>query len=175
MSPATVQQLIQEPDSGLRRQYRSRKSRHSRAQSRSRSGSRSRSQSQSRTSSPRRPALNIITPESGISTRYHSAETQLWGSRTSSYITPGSAYATPTQSDQEFKAEEIKEKTWPDILVVTGLEDCETPLQIKLCDLVKASKSERADGQGMMVIWVRDEDLSESAPAWLVGLSLGIS
>jgi hypothetical protein len=71
--------------------------------------------------------------------------------------------------------EEIKEKTWPDILVVTGLEDCETPLQIKLCDLVKASKSERADGQGMMVIWVRDEDLSESAPAWLVGLSLGIS
>jgi hypothetical protein len=87
-------------------------------------------------------------------------------------MTPGSAYATPTQGDQESKVEDAKEKerTWPDVLVVTGLEDCETPLQIKMCDLVKVSRSERANGQEMMVIWVRDEDISELASAWLVGL-----
>jgi len=85
---------------------------------------------------------------------------------------PASAYATPgtEMDDHESKArEEDKGKTWPDVLVFTGLEDCESPLWIKMCDLVKVSKVERGDGREMMVIWVRDEDKSELAPAWLVG------
>jgi len=63
--------------------------------------------------------------------------------------------------------QEETEKSWPDVLVVTGLEDCETPLQMKLIDLVKVSKAEK--GEEMLVIWVRDEGKSDVIPAWLVG------
>jgi hypothetical protein len=59
---------------------------------------------------------------------------------------------------------------WPDILVVTGMEDCDSPLQIKICDQVKQSRVESSDGLGMMVIWIRDEEKAEKAPAWLVCL-----
>jgi len=62
--------------------------------------------------------------------------------------------------------QEEKEKSWPDVLVVTGLEDCESPLQMKLIDLVKLSKAEK--GEEMLVIWVRDEGKSDVVPPWLV-------
>jgi hypothetical protein len=66
----------------------------------------------------------------------------------------------------EVDGQEEKEGSWPDVLVVTGLEDCESPLQMKLIDLVKLSKQER--GEEMLVIWVRDEGKSDVVPAWLV-------
>lgn len=50
------------------------------------------------------------------------------------------------------------------------MEDCDSPLQIKICDLVKQSRVESSDGVGMMVIWIRDEETAEKAPAWLVCL-----
>jgi hypothetical protein len=62
--------------------------------------------------------------------------------------------------------QEEEERSWPDVLVVTGLEDCESPLQMKLIDLVKFSKGER--GEEMLVVWVRDEGKSDVCPAWLV-------
>jgi len=62
--------------------------------------------------------------------------------------------------------QEEKEGSWPDVLIVTGLEDCESPLQMKLIDLVKVSKGRR--GEAILVIWVRDEGKSDVIPAWLV-------
>jgi hypothetical protein len=87
----------------------------------------------------------------------------LAASRRNSYITP-----VPSHTDipGEVEAREKEEGGWPDILVVTGMEDCETPLQIKLFDLVKLSKAEK--GTEMLVVWVRDEDKGDLAPAWLV-------
>jgi len=61
---------------------------------------------------------------------------------------------------------EEKVEPWPDVLIVTGLEDCESPLQMKLIDLVKSSKAEK--GEEMLLIWVRDEGKSDMTPAWLV-------
>jgi len=128
------------------------------------------SQHTASTSSLPRPNNNIFsTPESGVSTRYHSAESLLAGSMQSNYATPTSVdtLQTPHQLEEKEKKAE-HDKTWPDVLVVTGLEDCETPLQMKLCDLVKLSKAQREEE--MMVIWVRDQEKSDLAPAWLVRL-----
>jgi hypothetical protein len=69
---------------------------------------------------------------------------------------------TPPKVD----GQEEKEESWPDVLVVTGLEDCESPLQMKLIDLVRLSKAEK--GEEMLVIWVRDEEKADIVPAWLV-------
>ena len=70
---------------------------------------------------------------------------------------------TPNVNLQEEQVE-----PWPDVLVVTGLEECESPLQMKLIDLVKMSKQEK--GEEMLVIWVRNEGKSDRVPAWLVCL-----
>lgn len=69
-------------------------------------------------------------------------------------------------------AEEGKEESdWPDLLVVTGLEDCDSPLQTKLIELVKLSARERPDKQGMMLVWIRPEQACDRAPPWLVCLN----
>lgn len=69
------------------------------------------------------------------------------------------------ESTEEGEKEELD---WPDILVVTGLEECDTLVQTKLMELVKSSARERPDKQGMMVIWIRPEATSDRTPPWLV-------
>lgn len=124
----------------------------------------------------KRPALNITQPD-GIATRYHSAATQLAASSRDSFL----ANQTVDEASVELSvgvtgvdsgAIEGREKAviWPDVLIVTGMEDCDSPLQIKICDMVKQSRTEREDGVGMTVIWVRDEEKADQAPAWLVSL-----
>jgi hypothetical protein len=77
-------------------------------------------------------------------------------------MTPGTIDSIEKPNTPKVDGQEEKERSWPDVLVVTGLEDCESPLQMKLIDLVKLSKQE------MLVIWVRDEGKSDVSPAWLV-------
>jgi hypothetical protein len=81
-------------------------------------------------------------------------------------MTPGTIDSIEKPNTPKVDVQEEKERSWPDVLVVTGLEDCESPLQMKLIDLVKVSKAEK--GEEMLVIWVRDEGKSDVAPAWLV-------
>jgi hypothetical protein len=125
----------------------------------------------------------VTQPESGVATRYHSAETQLAASRRNSYLAQAENLGqavNPVERDdgsvldvgQEGNTGTEKKEGWPDVLVITGLEDCESPLQIQICDLVKQSRGEREDGNPMMVIWIRQEDKADRAPAWLVGSSL---
>jgi hypothetical protein len=80
-------------------------------------------------------------------------------------MTPGTIDSIEKPNTPKVDGQE-KERSWPEVLVVTGLEDCESPLQMKLIDLVKLSKHER--GEEMLVIWVRDEGKSDVVPAWLV-------
>jgi hypothetical protein len=162
MSPSKIQGYVQ--DTTITRRDRSKK--------RARTQLNTNTTPQSGTSTPR-PGMNVYpSPESGISTRYHSAESLLVGSTPGSFATPIAinTFKTPDQAtglgEEVEKEKKAKEKTWPDVLIVTGLEDCESPLQIKLFDLVKLSKMEKEDE--MLVIWVRDEEKSETAPAWLV-------
>jgi hypothetical protein len=112
-------------------------------------------------STPRPGNTIFSTPESGVSTRYHSAESLITGS-SPTYMTPGTIDSIEKPNTPKVDGQEEKERSWPDVLVVTGLEDCESPLQMKLIDLVKLSKQE------MLVIWVRDEGKSDVSPAWLV-------
>lgn len=119
-----------------------------------------------------RPGIHVFpSPESGVSTRYHSAESLLAGGTPERYMTPATIDTIHKpdagQVDEEKNGEEEEEEaSWPDVLVVTGLEDCESPLQIKLIDLVKLSKIDK--GEEMLVVWVRNEGKSDVAPAWLV-------
>jgi hypothetical protein len=80
-------------------------------------------------------------------------------------MTPGTIDSIEKPNTPKVDGQE-KERSWPEVLVVTGLEDCDSPLQMKLIDLVKLSKHER--GEEMLVIWVRDEGKSDVVPAWLV-------
>jgi hypothetical protein len=105
------------------------------------------------------------TPESGVSTRYRSAESLITGS-SPTYMTPGTIDSIEKPNTPKVDGQEETEGSWADVLVVTGLEDCESPLQMKLIDLVKLSKEAR--GEEMLVIWVRDEGKSDVVPAWLV-------
>jgi hypothetical protein len=81
-------------------------------------------------------------------------------------MTPGTIDSIEKPNTPKVDGQEEKEGSWPDVLVVTRLEDCESPLQMKLIDLVKRSKEAR--GEEMLVIWVRDEGKSDVVPAWLV-------
>jgi hypothetical protein len=114
-----------------------------------------------------RPGMTIFsTPESGVSTRYHSAESLITASTPGTYMTPVTVDAIQKPDKPNMDGQEEKESSWPDVLVVTGLQDCESPLKMKLIDLVKLSKHERGDE--MLVIWVREEEKSDASPAWLV-------
>lgn len=106
------------------------------------------------------------TPESGVSTRYHSAESLINGSTPATYMAPAIMDSVEKPDGIKVDGPEEKVEPWPDVLIVTGLEDCESPLQMKLMDLVKLSKVEKAEE--MLVIWVRDEGKSDVIPAWLV-------
>lgn len=95
---------------------------------------------------------------SGISTRYHSAESVL----------PASPFQSPLASPSMKVAAPVADKDWPDVLVVTGLEDCDSPTQNRLREMVKLSSQERADGREMLLVWIRREEESARVPAWLV-------
>lgn len=124
---------------------------------------------QSESSAPRHRGDIDPSPQSGVSTRYHSAESLVAGGPQSGYATPvtmNTSHPPPPLDYEKQNKEEETTESWPDVLIVTGLEDCESPLHIKLFDLVKLSKLET--GQEMLVIWVRDEEKSGTTPAWLV-------
>jgi hypothetical protein len=66
----------------------------------------------------------------------------------------------------------------PDILIITGLENAQSPVWIKLVDILVARRiRSRKDGvehetdKGFMVIWIRDER-SIGLPGWLVRLAM---
>ena len=83
-------------------------------------------------------------------------------------MTPASTDTMQKSETPNVNLQEAKAEPWPDVLVVTGLEECESPLQMKLIDLVKMSKQEK--GEEMLVIWMRNEGKSDKVPAWLVCL-----
>ena len=122
------------------------------------------------------PPANIV-PEplkSGSSTRYHSAESILrprhnpLDSPGVSRISADSRLQSSSTSNADDDKEYEREQQGPDVLVVTGLEDCGSPVQNKLCELVKRSAQDRDNGRGTLLVWVRNEDASERTPSWLV-------
>jgi hypothetical protein len=82
----------------------------------------------------------------------------------------------------------------PEVLIISGVEWCGSPVWVKLCDMLVKRKvrlggdgyprgesdensEDRSDGDctgrqwdlgGCLVIWVRDEEGSERCPSWLV-------
>lgn len=98
---------------------------------------------------------------SGLSTRYHSAE---------SVLPTSPALSLPLDLENEDTSSSLT--GWPDVLVVSGLEDCDSPTQNKLWQLAKLSGKERNDGRQTLLIWVRREEKSAGIPAWLVSPSI---
>lgn len=113
---------------------------------------------------------------SGIATRYHSAESM--PSISSRAVPDTVAQLAPVvggfeddsgvRADEPEDGKDWKESEWPEILIVTGLEDCDSPIQTKLIELVKVSSRGRLDKQGMMLVWIRPEAVCDKAPPWLV-------
>lgn len=79
----------------------------------------------------------------------------------------GGTNANPENTEEGEK----EDLDWPETLIVTGLEDCDTLVQSKLMALVKSSARERPDRQAMIVVWVRPEAAGDRTPPWLVSLS----
>jgi len=127
-----------------------------------------------------------ISPKSnrsGISTRYHSAESM--PSISSRAVPDTVARLAPVVGgfeedsgvhiDEPEDGKHGKESEWPEILIVTGLEDCDSPIQTKLIELVKLSSRGRFDKQGMILVWIRPEVVCDKAPPWLVSVCMAMT
>ena len=114
------------------------------------------------------------SPGSGLSTRYHSAESIPTVSHRA--IADTVATLAPViggaEGDNRIEIDshhgEKEESDWPDVLIVTGLEECESSIQTKLIEMVKTSARERQGKQGMILVWIRPDAAIDNVPPWLV-------
>ena len=116
---------------------------------------------------------------SGMSTRYHSAESVF--STTNRPVVNTTPLAPPilNRSTGEVTGglddDDIGETgcPWPEVLIVTGLEECDSLVQTQLIELVKLSARQHPERQAMLLIWVRPEAVGDTTPPWLVSLDPG--
>ncbi len=83
-----------------------------------------------------------------------------------------SANSLPALSPHSLNPDQPADIKLPDLLVVSGLENAQSPAQIKLLSIVHSSRLEYDDStyeapEGWMSIWVRDADGPE-VPSWVV-------